>query len=59
MRRFLWIWLTLLGAFLAARALLAVAFQRVDRGADTVVQLVLIPTLQAVVIWWVTRNRRS
>lgn len=58
MRRFVWIWLTLLGAFLAARAVVsALAIQRVDllRGA-ALFQLVTIPALQAAVVWWVTRG---
>jgi hypothetical protein len=58
MRRFLWIWLTLLGAFWATRALLAAAFQRVDRGAGSGVQLVLVPAAQAILVWWLTRTSR-
>ena len=57
MRRFVWIWLTLLGAFWAARTLVAAAtFGRVDQGYGDLVQLVLIPAGQAAVLWWVTRE---
>jgi len=60
MRRFLWIWLTLLGAFLAARTLLsAAAFQRVERGTGSIFQLVLVPASQAVLVWWITRERQT
>jgi len=60
MRRFFWIWLTLLGAFWAARTLLsAAAFQRVERGPGPFFQLVVVPAAQAVLVWWITRERRT
>jgi len=58
MRRFLWIWLTLLGAWWTAAALVAVVLdQRAARGPDAVLRPVLVTLLQAAVVWWVTRER--
>lgn len=57
MRRLLWIWLTLLGAYWAAGAAVsALLFQHVDRGPRALVPAVVIPSLQALVIWWATRE---
>jgi hypothetical protein len=57
-RRFLWIWLTLLGAWWVARTLvITLLFQRIERGPGSLVALVTIPALQAAVVWWVTRER--
>lgn len=57
MRRFLWIWLTLLGAWWAAATLVsAVLYQRAVRGPDAVLWPVLVTLLQAAVLWWVTRD---
>jgi len=59
MRRFVWIWLTLLGAFWVVRTLVSAAtFGRVDQGYGDLVQLVLVPAGQAVLLWWVTREAR-
>ena len=58
MRRFLWIWLTLLGAWWTAAALVSVAlYQRAERGPGAVLRPVLVTLLQAAVVWWVTRER--
>jgi hypothetical protein len=58
MRRFLWLWLTLLGAFWAARALVsALIFQRAGHDGGSFLALAAIPTAQAAVLWWVTRER--
>lgn len=58
MRRFLWLWLTLLGAFWATRALVSAAvFQRADDDARSFLALAAIPTVQAAVLWWMTRER--
>jgi len=60
MRRFVWIWLTLLGAFWAVKTLVSAAtFGRVDPGYGDLVQLVLVPAGQAAVLWWVTREART
>jgi len=60
MRRFLWLWLALLGAFWAARALVsALLFQRAGHDGRSFLALAAIPTVQAVVLWWVTRARRG
>jgi|SRR6185369_10391332 len=60
MRRFIWIWLTLLGAWWTARALIAsIAFGRVEQGYGDLVQLALVPAGQAAVLWWVTRETRT
>lgn len=57
MRRFLWIWLTLLGAWWTAATLVsAVLYQRAERGPDAVLRPVLVTLLQAAVLWWVTRG---
>lgn len=56
MRRFLWLWLTLLGAFWATRtAIAALRLERVDLGFASLLALVSVPALQAAVVWWVTR----
>ena len=58
MRRFLWLWLTLLGAFWAARALISAAlFQRSGHDSGSFLALAAIPTAQAAVLWWATRAR--
>jgi hypothetical protein len=60
MRRFIWIWLTLLGALWTARTVIAAAtFGRVEQRYDDLVQLVLVPAGQAAVLWWVTRESRT
>jgi len=60
MRRFVWIWLTLLGAFWAVKTLVSAAtFGRIDPGYGDLVQLVLVPAGQAAVLWWVTREART
>jgi len=57
MRRFLWIWLTLLGAWWTAATLVsAVLYQRAERGPDAVLRPILVTLLQAAVLWWVTRD---
>lgn len=56
MKRLLILWLTLLGSFWLTRAVVsAVFFQHVDRGAEAVVPLVVIPLLQTLVVGWLTR----
>jgi hypothetical protein len=58
MRRFLWLWLTLLGAWWAAATLVSAAlYQRVPEGLDAVFRPLLVTLLQAAVLWWVTRER--
>lgn len=58
MRRFLWLWLTLLGAFWAARVLIsALLFERAGHDRGSFLALAAIPTAQAAVLWWVTRKR--
>jgi hypothetical protein len=59
MRRFLWLWLTLLGAFWAVRSLISVLSERFTSDASAFLALAAIPTLQAVVLWWATRARSS
>jgi hypothetical protein len=57
MRRFLWIWLTLLGAFPAARTAVSLAASGwVGWDAEAWLQLATVPAFQALVIWWVTRG---
>ena len=56
MKRLLILWLTLLGSFWLTRAVVsALLFQHVDRGAEAVVPLVVIPLLQTLVVGWLTR----
>ena len=56
MKRLLLLWLTLLGSFWLTRsAVSALLFQHVDRGAEAVVPLVVIPLLQTLVVGWLTR----
>lgn len=58
MKRLLLLWLTLLGSFWLTRsAVSALLFQHVDRGAEAVVPLVVIPLLQTLVVGWLTRPR--
>jgi hypothetical protein len=58
MKRLLWIWLTLLGAWWTAATLVsAVLFQRVGRGPEAVLRPLLVTLFQALVLWWVTRPR--
>jgi len=60
MRRLFALWLTLLGAFWLTREMTsALLFQRVDRGSDAWVELLIVPVLQAAVIAWLTRERKS
>ncbi len=57
MRRLLWIWLTLLGAFPVARTAVALATSGWGGwSAEAWLQLVTVPAFQSVVIWWVTRG---
>lgn len=56
MKRLLILWLTLLGSFWLTRAAIsALLFQHVDRGAEAVVPLMVIPLLQTLVVGWLTR----
>jgi hypothetical protein len=56
MKRLVILWLTLLGSFWLTRAVVsALLFQRVDRGAEAVIPLLVIPLLQTLVVGWVTR----
>jgi len=58
MRRFLWLWLTLLGAFWAARVLVSLfLFETAGHDGGSFLALAAIPTAQAAVLWWVTRER--
>jgi len=57
MRRFLWIWLTLLGAFWAGYTVVALAVSGwVGWDAEATLQLLTIPVSQALVLCWVTRD---
>lgn len=58
MRRFLWIWLTLLGAFWVARTAVSLAASGwVGWSGEAWLQLVTVPALQALVVAWITRDR--
>jgi hypothetical protein len=58
LRHVLALWLTLLGAYWAARAaVLALVFQEGDVGPAAVLRLALIPLLQTAAVAWVTRDR--
>ncbi len=58
-KRFLAIWLTLLGAFWLTREVTsALLFQRVEQGAGPLAELLIVPALQAAVICWLTRARK-
>ncbi len=60
MRRFLALWLTLLGAYWAARAAVALlGFERAEVGGSAHVRLLLIPLLQTAVVLWATREPRE
>jgi len=60
MKRILALWLTLLGAFWLTRELTsALLFQRAGQGTDALAELLLVPALQAAVIAWLTRGRKS
>ena len=57
MRRLFALWLTLLGSFWLTRAVVsAVLFQRGDFGPATVFEVAAVPLIQAVALWWVTRE---
>ena len=59
MQRFLWLWLTLLGAWWTAATLASVLlFQRAERELDAVLRPLLVTLLQAAVLWWVTRSAK-
>jgi len=60
MKRLLALWLTLLGAFwLTREAASAFFFERLDRGLEPWVELLIVPALQTAVIAWLTRDRKS
>jgi hypothetical protein len=59
MRRLLALWLTLLGAYWAARAGVAFAFGRAEVGHLAHLRLLLIPLLQAAVVLWATKEPRE
>ncbi len=60
MRRLLYLWLALLGAFWAASATLStIVLGRVDRGEIAVFSMVAIPIVQALALGWFTRSRRG
>ena len=60
MKRFLTLWLILLGAFWLTRAVVsALLFQRVaDRGGEALFLLIAVPLLQTVLVGWLTRPAR-
>ncbi|HXU43889.1 MAG TPA: hypothetical protein VN783_00070 [Thermoanaerobaculia bacterium] len=60
MRRLLYLWLSLLGAyFLATAALSALAGNPIDRSDAGILCLVAIPVAQAIALGWATRGPRS
>lgn len=60
MKRFLTLWLILLGAFWLTRAVVsALLFQRVaDRGGEALFLLIAVPLLQTFLVGWLTRPAR-
>ena len=58
MKRFLTLWLTLLGAFWLTRAVVsALFFQSVaDRGGGALFLLIAVPILQTALVGWLTRR---
>ena len=60
MKRFLTLWLILLGAFWLTRAVVsALLFQRVaDRGGEALFLLIAVPLLQTALVGWLTRPAR-
>jgi hypothetical protein len=57
MRRLLALWLTLVGSYWAARAGVALLFERAEIGLVANARLLLIPLLQTAVVAWATRER--
>ena len=57
MRRLLALWLTLFGSYWAARAGVALLFERAEIGPEAWARLLLIPLLQTAVVAWATRQR--
>lgn len=59
MRRLLYLWLALLGAYWAATAALStIALGRVDQGEIALLSMVAIPIAQALALGWFTRESR-
>lgn len=60
MKRFLTLWLIVLGAFWLTRAVVsALLFQRVaDQGGEALFLLIAVPLLQTVLVGWLTRPKR-
>jgi hypothetical protein len=58
-RRLLYLWLALLGAYWAATATLStIALGRVDQGEIAILSMVAIPIAQALALGWLTRGSR-
>ncbi len=59
MKRHLKIWLALLAALWFTRAAVsALLFETADRSAAGIVQVIAISVLQALVVGWLTRDRK-
>ncbi len=59
MRRLLYLWLALLGAYWAATAAIStIVAGRIDRGEIAVLSMVAVPIAQALSLGWFTRERR-
>lgn len=59
MRRLLYLWLALLGAYWAATAALSTfVLGRIDRGEIAILSMVAIPIAQALALGWITRDPR-
>jgi hypothetical protein len=60
MKRFLTLWLTLLGAFWLTRAVVSALFfqQTADRGGEALFLLIAVPVLQTALVGWLTRPAR-
>lgn len=59
MRRLLYLWLALLGAYwVATTALSTFVLGRVDRGEIAILSMVAIPVAQALLLGWLTRDPR-
>ncbi|MEP7011011.1 MAG: hypothetical protein ABJC13_11870 [Acidobacteriota bacterium] len=59
MRRLLYLWLALLGAYWAATATLStIALGRIDQGEISILAMVAIPIVQALALGWLTRAPR-
>lgn len=60
MKRLLKIWLALLAAFwLTQAAVSALLFETAHRDFGSLVQVAILPALQALLIGWVTRDRAA